>query len=110
MAAAQWRNQTISLLRLCPHTSLASGGLDAYVAVPSKPYTAAVVLFTDIFGYKTDNIRRWADKLADAVSQGLQGFCSSACCATRIWRCTQQHSTHTTDPNCCQCLTQHRHT
>jgi hypothetical protein len=45
----------------------AAGGLDAYVAQPSKDATAAVLLATDIFGYKTENIRKWADKLADAV-------------------------------------------
>lgn len=49
----------------------AAGGLDAYVVVPNKPYTAAVVLVTDIFGYKTEGIRRWADKLADAVSPAV---------------------------------------
>ncbi len=37
------------------------------MVVPSKPYTAAVVLYTDIFGYKTAGIRAWADKLAAEV-------------------------------------------
>lgn len=49
-------------------TTMNAGGLDAYVVAPSKPATAAVVLVTDIFGYKTDGIRKWADRLADAVS------------------------------------------
>lgn len=46
----------------------APGGLDSYVVQPSKGASAAVLLVTDIFGYKTEGIRRWADKLADAVS------------------------------------------
>jgi dienelactone hydrolase len=41
------------------------------VVVPTKAYSAAVVLITDIFGYKGDAIRRWADRLADAVSNRL---------------------------------------
>jgi hypothetical protein len=38
-----------------------------------------VLLMTDIFGYKTDGIRRWADKLANAVSWGetLEHFLGS---------------------------------
>jgi hypothetical protein len=38
------------------------------VATPSKPYKAAVLLVPDVFGWKTDAIRSWADKLAAAVS------------------------------------------
>jgi dienelactone hydrolase len=41
------------------------------VVVPTKAYSGAVVLITDIFGYKGDGIRRWADRLADAVSNRL---------------------------------------
>jgi hypothetical protein len=40
------------------------------VVVPTKQYSGAVLLVTDVFGYKTDSIRRWADKLANAVSRG----------------------------------------
>lgn len=58
----------------CCHWCTA-GGLDAYVVEPSKAYSGAVVLITDVFGYKTDNIRRWADKLADAVSYRQPGKC-----------------------------------
>ena len=53
------------------------------MVVPSKPYTAAVLLITDIFGYKTDAIRRWADRLADAVSEG-RGRNSHSTCNWRI--------------------------
>lgn len=46
---------------------LPPGGVDAYVSVPSKPYTAAVLIVSDVFGHKTDGVTRWADRLADAV-------------------------------------------
>lgn len=46
---------------------LIAGGLDAYVAVPKKPYSAAVLVITDIYGYKNDNVRLWADHLAHQV-------------------------------------------
>ncbi|KAF8065771.1 cmbl [Scenedesmus sp. PABB004] len=42
------------------------GGYDAYVAAPpggAKP-AAAVLLVTDVFGWKADNARVWADQLA----------------------------------------------
>eukprot|EP00878_Enallax_costatus_P000565 GHUV01000663.1.p1 GENE.GHUV01000663.1~~GHUV01000663.1.p1 ORF type:complete len:286 (+),score=54.47 GHUV01000663.1:126-983(+) len=44
------------------------GGLGAYVAVPKQAYTSAVLVITDVYGYKTDNVRLWADHLAE------QGF------------------------------------
>jgi carboxymethylenebutenolidase len=40
------------------------GGLDAYIAVPKKPFKSAVLVITDVYGYKTDNVRKWADQLA----------------------------------------------
>eukprot|EP00882_Tetradesmus_deserticola_P011615 GHRQ01012288.1.p1 GENE.GHRQ01012288.1~~GHRQ01012288.1.p1 ORF type:complete len:159 (+),score=42.69 GHRQ01012288.1:200-676(+) len=43
-------------------------GLDAYVATPKGPYKAAVLMLTDIYGWKVDNARVWADNMA------MQGF------------------------------------
>lgn len=40
------------------------GGLDAYVVRPTAAPRAAVVLYTDIYGWRFNNTRVWADKLA----------------------------------------------
>jgi dienelactone hydrolase len=40
------------------------GGLDAYVVRPTTAPRAAVVLYTDIYGWRFNNTRVWADKLA----------------------------------------------
>eukprot|EP00775_Hariotina_reticulata_P004690 gene4690-4942_t len=48
------------------------GGLNTYVSIPSKAPTAAVLLFTDIYGYKTEGIRSWADKLAAEETAAVQ--------------------------------------
>ena len=40
------------------------GGLNAYVAGDNASPTAAVILFSDIFGYTLNNSRLWADSLA----------------------------------------------
>lgn len=108
----------------CAASTCCAGPLDAYVSVPSKPYSAAVVLITDIFGHQTDGIRRWADKLADAVSE--PGTAHSSTAYTARVRPAQQHSSTAHTPrefgeahsstahtararphhrhNCCECL------
>ncbi|WIA41786.1 hypothetical protein OEZ86_009119 [Tetradesmus obliquus] len=39
-------------------------GLDAYVATPSGPFKAAVLMISDVFGWRVDAARVWADNMA----------------------------------------------
>jgi dienelactone hydrolase len=53
-------------------------GLDAYISRPSSgPVKSAIVLVSDVFGWKANNARLFADKVA---SEGVCLPAAARCC------------------------------